>query len=157
MAEEIKRDVFMNRIQVVITILGGIMALIVGISNVTNSVFANKAPGSLTVSVLSDKGRTVPAHIELYDSQNTVTASSQIPSSGAYSVKDLAAGSYMIKVTSGGHEPQAATIKIDAKKTTHIDMILRSLNNPKTTGSPIVSAFEDVGASWIKKLGRASR
>jgi hypothetical protein len=157
MAEETKHDVLMKRIQVVITILGGLMALIVGISNFKNNVFADRAPGNLTVSVRSDKGRTVAAHLELYDSQNAVTASSQIPSSGAYSIKDLAAGSYMIKVTSGGHEPQAATIKVDAKKTTHIDMILRSLNNTKVAGSPIVSALEDVGASWIKKLGHASR
>ncbi len=157
MVEETKHDLYLKRTQVILAILGGLAAVIIGFYNVKKNVFSDNSPGSLAVSVRSDQGRSISgAHIELYDSQNAVVASSETSSGGDYTDKDLAAGSYMLKVTAGNFEPQAATIKVDPKKTTHLDMVLRSLNTAKASGSPIKSALEDVSASWIKKLGKTT-
>ena len=157
MVEETKHDLYLKRIQVILAILGALAAVIVGFYNVRKNVFNDNSPGALALSVRSDQGQSVAsAHLELYDSQNAAVASSATASNGSYTDKDLAAGSYILKVSANGYEPQAATIKIDPKKTTHLELVLRSLAGVKSAGSPIQSALEDVGASWIKKIGKTA-
>ncbi len=157
MVEETKHDLYLKRIQVILAILGALAAVIIGFYNIKKNVFVDNSPGTLALSVRSDQGQSVAsAHLELYDSQNAVVASSETSSDGSYTNKELAAGSYILKISSNGYEPQAATIKIDPKKTTHLELILRSLGTPKAAGSPIKSALEDVSATWIKKLGKTS-
>ncbi len=157
MAEETKHDLYLKRIQVILAILGGLAAVIIGFYNIRKNVFTDNTPGILAVSVRSDQGRSIAAaHIELYDSQNAVVASSETSGNGSYTDQDIVPGSYLLKITSSGYEPQAATIKIDPKKTTHLDLVLRSFGNTQSPGSPIKSALEDVGATWIKKFGKTS-
>ena len=78
MVEETKHDLLLKRVQVVIAILGGIAALIVGVYNVNKDILSKK-----------------------------------------------------------NHE-EAPKVVVQ-----------------KSEASPIKSALEDVGASWIKKLGKA--
>ena len=78
MAEETKHDLMLKRVQVIIAILGGLAALILGIYNVKKDVLSKKNPET----------------------------------------------------------PPPVIVQ-------------------KNADSPIKSALEDVGASWIKKLGKA--
>lgn len=159
MVEETKHDLILKRIQVIIAILGGLAAVIIGFYNVKKNLFPDNALGAVLISVRSAQGSSVsPAYLELYDSQNAIVASAQTSADGGYANKDLLAGSYLLKITAINYEPQAATIKIDPKKTTRLDIILRSLPNAnaQAAASPIKSALEDAGASWIKKLAKTS-
>jgi len=79
MTEETKHDLFLKRAQVIIAILGGLAALILGIYNVKKDVLSKKKPEETPRVVVQ-----------------------------------------------------------------------------KSEASPIKSALEDVGASWIKKLGKAT-
>ena len=79
MAEETKHDLYLKRVQIIVAILGGLAALVLGIYNVKKDVFSKKNP---------EEAPRVVAQ--------------------------------------------------------------------KPEGSPIKSALEDVGASWIKKLGKTS-
>ncbi len=79
MVEETKHDLYLKRVQVIVAILGGVAALILGIYNVKKDVFTKKSA-----------------------------------------------------------EPPPAPVAV------------------QRSDSPIKSALEDVGASWIKKLGKAS-
>lgn len=47
MAEETKHDLYLKRIQVILAILAGLAAVILGFYNVKKNVFTENAPGSL--------------------------------------------------------------------------------------------------------------
>ena len=154
MAEETKHDLLLKRAQVIIAILGGLAAVILGFYNVKKSIFSDHAPGNVLISVTADGGAAVAqARVELYDAQNALITSSETDVNGVYQLKEITAGNYILRTTASHFEPQAATLRVDPKKMTQLSIVLKGISTP-TIDNPIRSAFEDVGASWIKKLGK---
>lgn len=152
MVEETKNDLLLKRTQIIVAILGGIAALIIGLYNVKETIFHGRGLGSLSVNVRSERGDFVGrARVEIYNSQNAVVGSSQTGGDGSYKMKSLSSGNYTLKVIARGFEPQAVSFRIDPKNTTQLDLAMKSIGRGKS--SAINSALEDVGASWIKKLG----
>jgi 5-hydroxyisourate hydrolase-like protein (transthyretin family) len=145
------KDLLLKRVQIFVAILAGITTLVIGVYNVKKNVFAGN--GNLTAIVRSDKGSPVSnARVDLYNSQNALVNASETNSEGRYVGKDLEAGSYVLKVTAGGYEPQVATVYIKEKRSTDLDVVLRSGQN--RPGGQLQSALEEAGASWIQKLGK---
>jgi hypothetical protein len=148
---ESKNDVLLKRIQITIAILAGLATLIVGIYNVRKNLFAGN--GNIIAMVRSDKGTAVAgAHVDLYNTQNALINASEADGEGRYESKDLESGSYILKVTASGYEPQVATVYVKEKRNTELQLTLRSGSGRQ--GAPIQSALEEVGASWIKNLGK---
>lgn len=150
MVEETKNDLLLKRVQIIITILGGIAALIIGLYNL-KTIFSTSGSGSFSLNVRSERGSFIGhARVEIYNSQNAVVGSSLTGGDGNYKMKSLSAGSYTLKVSAKGFEPQAVTFRIDPKNATQLDIAMKSIGNGKS--SSVRSAIEDVSASWIKKL-----
>ena len=178
-AEETKHDLWLKRINTWIAILGGSVASVAGTYNFLPSFFP-PAPGHIAAVVREQGGTPVPrAHVELLSSDNVLLAASETDRNGRFMRKDLEAGSYIVKVSRAAFEPQTAKVSIASKKTTDLDLVLRSRprvqvpNNPQPNspqpnspqpraisqpeGSAIRSALEETGAAWIKNLSNAGR
>jgi Carboxypeptidase regulatory-like domain len=175
-AEETKHDLWLKRINTWIAILGGSVASIAGTYNLPS--FFSPAPGHIAAVVREQGGTPVPrAHVELLTSENVLLAASETDRNGRFIRKDLEAGSYIVKVSRPAFEPQTAKVSIASKKTTDLDLVLRSrpraqipnspqpaaVSNPRPAtisqpdGSAIRSALEETGAAWIKSLSNAGR
>jgi hypothetical protein len=172
-AEETKHDLWLKRINTWIAILGGSVASIAGTYNLPS--FFSPAPGHIAAVIREQGGTPVPrAHVELLTSENVLLAASETDRNGRFIRKDLEAGSYIVKVSRPAFEPQTAKVSIASKKTTDLDLVLRSRpraqipNSPQANspqpraisqpeGSAIRSALEETGAAWIKNLSNAGR
>jgi hypothetical protein len=173
-AEETRHDLWLKRINTWIAILGGSVASVAGTYNFLPSFFP-PAPGHIAAVVREQGGTPVPrAHVELLTSENVLLATSETDRNGRFIRKDLEAGSYIVKVSRATFEPQTAKVSIASKKTTDLDLVLRSRprahvsntaqpNTPQPRaisqpeGSAIRSALEETGAAWIKNLSNAGR
>ena len=91
------------------------------------------------------------AVVELYSASNAMVASSSTDSQGEYQRKDIDAGNYTLKVSRGGFETAMMPLGIQARKSSSFNVSLRP------NGSPVRSAIEEVGASWIKNLGSSKQ
>jgi len=158
-AEETRHDLWLKRINTWIGILGGSIASLVGAYN-----FFPSAPGEIAAVVREQGGAPVPrAHVELLTAQNVLLGNAETDRNGRFLKKDLEPGSYILKVSRGTFEPQIATVSVASKKTTDLELVLRSrrTQKPVTTrppADPIRSALEETGASLIKGLaGKAQR
>jgi hypothetical protein len=181
MGEETRHDLWLKRVNTWIAILGGSVASLAGAYNFYPSVFP-AAPGDISAVVRSQGGAPVSrAHVELLTSQNVLLAASETNREGRYVKKDVEPGSYILKVTRGGFEPQVATVSVAPKKTTDLELVLRSRSrtqvaasaqapaspqasatpqvaaSPEPQGSPLRSALEEAGASWIKNLAKSGK
>lgn len=149
---ESKNDVLLKRVQVTIAILAGLATLIVGVYNVRKNLFAGN--GNIVAIIRSDKGPAIAgANVDLYNAQNALLNASEADREGRYESKDVEAGTYILKVTAAGFEPQVATVYVKEKRNTELQLTLRSGSGRQ--GAPLQSALEEVGASWIQKLGKA--
>jgi hypothetical protein len=173
-AEETRHDLWLKRINTWIAILGGSVASVAGTYNFLPSFFS-PAPGHIAAVIREQGGTPVArAHIELLSSDNVLLAASETDRNGRFIRKDLEAGSYIVKVSRAAFEPQTAKVSIASKKTTDLDLVLRSRPRaqvPKSPepnsqqpraisqpeGSAIRSALEETGAAWIKNLSNAGR
>jgi Carboxypeptidase regulatory-like domain len=178
-AEETKHDLWLKRINTWIAILGGSVASIAGTYNFFPSFFP-PAPGHIAAVVREEGGTPVArAHVEILSPENVLLAASETDRNGRFIRKDLEAGSYIVKVSRAAFEPQTAKVSIASKKTTDLDLVLRSRSRaqaantrfdsrpaesspqPKAIsqpeGSAIRSALEETGAAWIKNLSNAGR
>lgn len=154
-AEGGKQDLWLNRINVWIAILGGVVALVVGAYNLRHILFSDSGPGDIAALVRTESGSPVArVRVELLTSQNALVGTSETGRDGRYVRKDLEAGSYIVKVAKSGFEPQVATVNVASKKTTDVELVLRPQSSDQASGSPIRSAIEEVGASWLKNLGK---
>ena len=172
--EETRHDLWLKRINTWIAILGSSVASVAGAYNFLPSFFP-PAPGHIAAVVREQGGTPVPrAHVELLSSDNVLLATSETDRNGRFIRKDLEAGSYIVKVSRATFEPQTAKVSIASKKTTDLDLVLRSRpraqvsNSAQPTtpqpraisqpeGSAIRSALEETGAAWIKNLSNAGR
>jgi Carboxypeptidase regulatory-like domain len=171
--EETRHDLWLKRINTWIAILGSSVASVVGVYNFSPTSFFAPATGDISAFVRTQSGTPVSrAHVELLTSQNVLLGASETDRDGRYLKKELEAGSYTLKVTRGGFEPQIATVNVASKKTTDLELVLRSRSRaqapsslqasggsqapaaPQAPGSPIRSALEEAGASWIRNLGK---
>ncbi|HEX6174331.1 MAG TPA: carboxypeptidase-like regulatory domain-containing protein [Candidatus Binatia bacterium] len=173
-AEETKHDLWLKRINTWIAILGGSVASVAGTYSYLPSFFP-PAPGHIAAVVREQGGKPVPrAHVELLSPDNVLLAASETDRNGRFIKKDLEAGSYIVKISRAAFEPQTAKVSIASKKTTDLDLVLRSrpraqvpnspqLNSPQTRaisqpeGNAIRSALEETGAAWIKNLSNPGR
>ena len=169
MGEETRHDLWLKRINTWIAILGGSIASVAGAYNFYPSFFP-AAPGGISAVVRSQGGAPVSrAQVELLTSQNVLVGTSQTDRDGRYIKKDLEPGSYTLKVSRGGFEPEVAPVSVAAKKTTDLELVLRSRSrtqasaSPQTVASPqgqgnaLRSALEETGASWIKSFGKSGK
>jgi hypothetical protein len=169
MAEETRHDLWLKRINTWIAILGGSVASVAGTYNFLPSFFP-AAPGHIAAVVREQGGAPVArAHVELLTSENVLLGISETDRAGRYIKKDLDAGSYTLKVSRAAFEPQVAKVSVASKKTTDLDLVLRSRSRAQATTSPqaantsqvqgsaIRSALEETGAAWIKNLSRPGR
>jgi hypothetical protein len=174
-AEETKHDLWLKRLNTWIAILGGSVASVAGTYNFLPSFFP-PAPGHIAAVVREQGGSPVArAHVEILTSENVLLAASETDRNGRFIKKDLEAGSYIVNVSRKAFEPQTARVSIASKKTTDLDLVLRSRsraevpNNPQPRaisqpetisqpeGSAIRSALEETGAAWIKNLSNPRR
>jgi hypothetical protein len=181
MGAETRYDLWLKRINTWIAILGGSVASLAGVYNFYPSFFP-AAPGNISAVVRAHGGAPVSrAHVELLTSQNVLLGASDTDRAGRYVKKDLEPGSYMLKVSRGGFEPQVARVSVASKKTTDLELVLRTRSrsqapatpqpppspqspaSPQATASvqaqdsPIRSALEETGASWIRSLGNPGK
>lgn len=153
-AEETKHDLWLKRAQIAVGILAGVATLIVGIYNVKKTVFSG-GKGELAVTVVSGAGKAMSRpHVDLYGADNALLRSTEGGEDGKFLQKDLDAGSYNVKISHDGFESQTLTVRVDPKRTTDLDVTLQPLPGHSSTGSQIQSALDEVGASWIKNLGK---
>ena len=181
MGDETRHDLWLKRINTWIAILAGSVASLAGAYNFYPS-FLSAAPGDISAVVRAQGGAPVSrAHVELLTSQNVLLGTSETDRGGRYVKKDLEPGSYILKVRRGGFEPQVATVSVASKKTTDLELVLRSRSStqappspqaaaspqappsPEATASPqaegnaLRSALEEAGASWIKSFGKSGK
>lgn len=150
-AEETAKDLLLKRIQVTVAILAGVATLILGVYNVKKNVFSDNGPGRLAITVRSDAGTAVGnAKIELFNSQNALAASSESRGDGSYGQDDIDPGSYSLRISAAGFEPQILAVQIAPKKTANFQIVLK--RSSQAPGSHIRSALEEVGASWLQDL-----
>ncbi len=157
-AEETKHDLLLKRAQITIAILAGVTTLVIGVYNVKKNVLTPSGPGKMSLSVRADDGPPVSgAFLELYNSQNTLVSSESASREGLYEKEGLESGGYFLKTSKAGFEPQGISLQVSPNKTTRLEIVLRkNVDGPKAeAGSPLRSALEETGASWIKSLGKA--
>ena len=154
--EETKHDLLLKRIQITVAILAGLATLTLGIYNVKKNIFSENGPGQITALVTSDRGGSIAsARVEIFNSQNALVSSSTTQSDGSYSKKDLDSGSYSLRVSATDFEPQVLAVRVLSKKTADFQIVLRTFSPIlQDKPSPVRSALEEVGASWIKNLGK---
>ncbi len=145
--EETKHDLMFKRIQLTIAILVGIVSLSVGLYNVKHTFFAKKGPGNVSLRIRTPQGQPAPqATIEISKVQGGIVSTAETSSDGTYARKGLEPGSYTVKVGKSGFQPEVLVFAIEPGQTAELNVALKS------SSSPIRSAVEEVGASWIKDL-----
>jgi Carboxypeptidase regulatory-like domain len=175
MGEETRHDLWLKRINTWIAILGGSIASVAGAYNFYPSFFP-AAPGDISAVVRTQAGAPVSrAHVELLTAQNVLLGTSETDRNGRYVKKELDPGSYILKVSRGGFEPQVAAVSVASKKSTDLEMVLTSRSraqaspnlqapansqavaSPQAQGSAIRSALEETGASLIKSFAKPGK
>ena len=155
--EETKHDLLLKRAQVTVAILVGLASLVVALYNVKTNVFSDKSPGKISVTIVSQERQAVSgARVEFLNSQSAIVLSTQTDTNGQCTGEGLTPGSYTVRVSHQGFEPELATVGVSARKTTDAALVLRALSQGQAPASPIKSALEEAGASWIKKISQAS-
>lgn len=148
MGEETRYDLWLKRLNTWIAILGGSVASVAGVYNFYPSFFP-AAPGNISAVVRAHGGAPVSrAHVELLTSENILLGASDTDRNGRYVKKDVEPGSYILKVSRGGFEPQLAKVSVASKKTTDLELVLRSRSRsqapataqPATTQQPATSS-----------------
>jgi hypothetical protein len=165
-AEENRHDLWLKRINTWIGIVGGAIASIAAAYNFLPSILP-AAPGDIAAVVREQGGAPIArAHVELLSSQNLLIGASETDRHGRYVKTNLEPGSYILKVSRGTFEPHVAKVSVASKKTTDLELVLRSrsrvqpITNPQTAErsqpqeNAIRSALEQAGAAWIKDLGK---
>ena len=133
--EQTRHDLWLKRINTWIGIFGGSIASVVGAYNLFP-----RAPGEIAAVVREQGGTPVPrAHVELLTSQNVLLGNAETDRSGRYIKKDLEPGSYILKVSRAAFEPQVATVSVASKKTTDLELVLKS-RRAQASMSPQVPA-----------------
>jgi hypothetical protein len=136
MGAETRYDLWLKRINTWIAILGGSVASLAGVYNFYPSFFP-AAPGNISAVVRAHGGAPVSrVHVELLTSQNVLLGASDTDRAGRYVKKDLEPGSYMLKVSRGGFEPQVARVSVASKKTTDLELVLRTRIRSQAPATP---------------------
>jgi len=119
MGAEGRHDLWLNRINTWIGIIGGSLASVLGAYS-----FFPTAPGEIAAVVRQQSGAPLPrAHVELLTSDNVLLGTSETDRSGRYTKKDLEPGSYVLKVSRAAFEPQAAKVSVASKKKTDLELV----------------------------------
>lgn len=152
-ADESRQDRVLKKAQLWIAVLVGTVTLAIGLYNAKNLFFTRKAgPGGISVAVHSAQGQPVAeARVELLSSDHALVSSAVTDAQGTFEKEGMESGSYTLKVSKTGFDPEIVAVSVQPQKTGHFNLILRS------TGSPVRSAIEEVGAGWIRDLGASKR
>ena len=140
MGDETRHDLWLKRLNTWIAILASSVASIAGAYNFYPSFFS-AAPGDISAVVRAQGGAPVSrANVELLTSQNVLLGTAETDRGGRYVKKDLEPGSYILKVRRGGFEPEVATVSVASKKTTDLELVLRSRISTQAPPSPQAAA-----------------
>ncbi len=155
--EETKHDLLLKRAQITIAILVGLVSLIAAVYNVKNNILSDKSPGKISVTVVSQERQVVGgAHVEFLNAQGALVDTGETNRGGQCVAENLPPGGYTVKVSHPSFEPELVTIQVSPRKTTDAALVLKVLpQGQQAPASPIKSALEEAGASWIKKITRA--
>ena len=152
MGDETRHDLWLKRINTWIAIVAGSVASLAGAFNFYPSFFSS--PGGISAVVRAQGGAPVSrANVELLTSQNVLLGTAETDRGGRYVKKDLEPGSYILKVRRGGFEPEVATVSVASKKTTDLELVLRSRIStqapprPQATASPQAAPSPEAAAS----------
>lgn len=152
MGDETRHDLWLKRINTWIAIVAGSVASLAGAFNFYPSFFSS--PGDISAVVRAQGGAPVSrAQVELLTSQNVLLGTAETDRGGRYVKKDLEPGSYILKVRRGGFEPEVATVSVASKKTTDLELVLRSRIStqapprPQATASPQAAPSPEAAAS----------
>lgn len=147
-AEETKKDLVLKRVQVTLAILIGVVTLVVGVYNAKKTLFTKTGPGNVSLQVRTDNGQPAPqAAIEIAKVQGGVVATAATGPDGTYARPGLEPGNYVVKASKAGFQPAMLVVAVEPGQTAELNVTLKS------SASPIRSALEEIGASWIKDLG----
>jgi len=137
---ETRHDLWLKRLNTWIAILASSVASLAGAYNFYPSFFS-AAPGDISAVVRAQGGAPVSrANVELLTSENILLGTAETDRGGRYVKKDLEPGSYILKVRRGGFEPQVATVSVASKKTTDLELVLRSRISTQAPPSPKAAA-----------------
>ncbi len=158
MPEDSKGDLLLKRVQITIAILAGAATLVVGVYNVKKTVLVG-GKGGVSLRLASGPGPVQGARVELQAVDGTLVHAGRTDAQGLYRHDGVEAGTYVLKAGADGFEFEARTVRIEPKRESEIEIALRPLAGAPagaapSASSPIRSAVEEVGASWIKKLGQ---
>ncbi|MBI2885333.1 MAG: carboxypeptidase regulatory-like domain-containing protein [Candidatus Omnitrophica bacterium] len=146
--EETKKDLMLKRIQLTIAILVGVVTLAVGVYNAKKTLFAKTGPGGVTIQVRTDKGQPASqASIEIAKVHGGVVAAAETRPDGTYAKQGLEPGNYAVKAGKSGFQPAMLVVAVEPGQTAELNVTLAP------SSSPLRSAVEEVGASWLKNLG----
>lgn len=158
MSSEGKHDVLLKRIQIVLAICAALISASVGIYNFKKISRSpeDAPPGGLSFTVRSSStGQPVSlARVDLLNGQNALIHSGQSNPDGYFAQSELPPGPYSVKVSAVGYEPEVTPILVHSKKTTDFQVELTALPG-QAPGGQIRSALEEVGADWIRKIGKS--
>ena len=149
MTEENRHEAMMKKAQLTIGVLVGIVTLVVGVYNAKNLLFLKKGPGAVSIQVHGNGNQPVPqASVQISRVQGGIVADVETNGSGEYARKGLEPGSYSLKVSKAGFQPEALVFAVDPGQTAEVNLALKS------SSTPIGSALEEVGSSWIREVGK---
>jgi hypothetical protein len=121
MAEETRHDLWLKRINTWIGILGGSFASVVGAYN-----FSVCSGRHRSCRPRARWGTCFACARGAFDLTNVLLGTSETDRSGRCVKKDLEPGSYVLKVSRVAFEPEVATVSVASKKTTDLELILKS-------------------------------
>lgn len=151
------KDALLKRAQITIGILAGLATLVLGVYNI-QKVFLSGGPGVLNARVVADGAPVVGARAEIYDDENTLANAGETSGDGTYRREGVESGRYVVKFSKRGFEPVAVTVRVKARQTSEIEVEMRALPGTPASaagsGGGIRGALEEVGASWIKQIGK---
>ncbi len=154
MTENSKPDTLLKRIQISLAILTALIGLAVGVYNLKRTYLAPKGPGDILAIVKNDKEQPITgAKAELFGSENTMVAAATTQSDGVVTRKGLDPGAYTLKIQAKGFLTQSLTIQVNPQKTSSVEIVMEAAPIV-SANNPIKSALEEVGASWIKTIGK---
>ena len=147
-SSETKQEKTLKKLQLWIAVFAGLATFIVGAYNIKNIVLSKKGPGAVLIQVSDENGQPIPsAGVQIEQVQGGVIASTSTSADGKYEQNKILPGNYSLKVEKAGFQAATMLFAIESGNKSALNVAL------KPNSSSIRSSVEEVGASWIKKLG----
>ena len=128
--------------------IAGILSIVGGVYSLKTNVFASSASGSFK-GIVRDQALAKPlwlSSIEVTDEKGHLVDSAESGEDGAYLIKDLKEGDYLVKVSAPRHANRSKPVKIEKGKTASVNFDLAPEQTPYTapaayTALPVQEAY----------------